>query len=106
MSGKMKVRTPAWWGGVCVRSLLWSVLCDMIVEGRGSTNRVFDLDGLVLVGEGLQLRQDDLEVRVGHLVVLCVGKIGGDGLDTIILNIGRCRVVGVGKDASVSGGIR
>lgn len=72
----------------------------------GGTNRVLDLDGLVLVGESLQFRQDDLEVRVGHLVVLCVGEIGGDGLDAIILDIGRGRVVGVGKDASGPGGRR
>lgn len=92
--------------GSCVRMLVWIELCDMIVEGEGSTNGVFNLDGLVLVGEGLELRQDDLEVRVGHLVVLCVGEIGGDGLDAIILDIGRGRVVGVGEDASVPRGIR
>lgn len=91
---------------MCVSLLVWIELGDMIVEGKGSTNRVFHLDGLVLVGQGLELRQDDLEVRVGYLVVLCVGEIGGDGLDNIILDIGRGRVVGVGKDASVSGGIR
>lgn len=90
----------------CVRMLLWIELCHVIVEGNGRTNRVFHLDGLVLVGEGLELRQDDLEVRVGHLVVLCVGEIGGDSLDAIILDIGRGRVVGVGEDASVPGGIR
>lgn len=93
-------------GVAFVRSLLWVELCDIIVEGKGSTNGVFNLDGLVLVGEGLQLCQDDLEVCIGHLVVLCVGEIGGDGLDTIILNIGRGRVVRIGKDASVSGEIR
>lgn len=86
--------------------LIWIGLCDNFIEGKGRTNRVLDLDGLVLVGEGLELRQDDLKVRVGHLVVLCVGEIGGDRLYAIILDIGRGRVVGVGKDASVSGGIR
>lgn len=74
-------------------------------EGEDA-GRVLNLDGLVLVGKSLQLRQDDLKVRVGHLVVLRVGEIGGNGLDTIVLDIGRERVVGVGKDASGLGGRR
>lgn len=37
-------------------------------------------------------------------MVIRVGKIGGNGLNVIVLDIGRGRVVGVGEDASVVGG--
>lgn len=46
---------------------------DLWEGGVEDSGRVLDLDGLVLVGEVLQLGQDDLEVVVGDLVVLRVG---------------------------------
>lgn len=68
------------------------------------SGRIFHLDGLVLLGQCLNLRQHNLEVLVGQLMVFSVREFRGHGLGSIILDIRGARVAGVGEDAFVSGG--
>lgn len=104
MSGNVAFSTPAWrgeGGEEDVRSYAGEGTVDSGGrEGEGqSTYRVFHLDALVPVGDLLELRQHDLEVLVGQLVVLAVAELRGRGLVGMLLDVGRAGVLGVGKYA-------
>lgn len=57
------------------------------------TYRVLHVNTLVLLRKVLQARQDDLEIRVGYLMVLAVRELGRDCLGFVVLHVGGSRVV-------------
>lgn len=88
--------------GLWVGGLL-SAICA-VGSGRRCTYGELNLDIVARLCNLLQLVGDDLEVLVGHFVVLAVCKLMGHGLDFGVLHLWRGRIVRIGQDTLELGG--